>query len=125
MSTFAALGLSVRETAWLLSLSESQVRYQLRVGLLSYAVKPTLVSVESVRAFYSKDPFAELRDIVLHRVLIGESQPPRLATRHGRHSIHSLVAEASPAYWPGTQPNTTFVIRPISVHSATNKAENT
>jgi hypothetical protein len=120
MSTSTSIGLSAGEAAWLLSLSESQVPYQLRVGRLSCAVKPRLVSAECVREFFAGDPFADLREVVLQRVLLGEAQPPRLGVRYVRHSIGSLLAAAAPAWWPGTQPNTTFTIRPENVRCIEN-----
>jgi hypothetical protein len=125
MNTLTPIGLSVRETAWLMSASEPQIRYMLRVGCLSYAVKPRLVSIESVRALIAKDPFAEVREVVLARVLRGEAQPPRLASRYGRHSVRSLIIDATGANLPdGMTVDTTFTIRRVSVHNDLNLNEN-
>lgn len=111
-----SIGLSVRETAWLLSLSESQVRYRLRIGRLSYAVKPKQVSVESVRAFFRDDPLAEVRERVLLAVLHGGAEPPRLRSRYERHTLAGLLAESACASWPVPNANKTFTIRAYRVH---------
>jgi len=82
----------VRETAWLLLLSESQIRYRLRTGRLEYAVFPSLVTVESVRMLFPQDAFLDLRERVLARLLRCEVEPPPLRSRYARDSVHSLIA---------------------------------
>jgi len=105
MNTHRVIGLSVREAAWLLTMSEQQIRYRLRTGLLEYAVRPTLVSVESIRALFADGRLREVRECVLTRLLLGEVEAPQLATRYARHSSDSLIAgtliASLPEAWHG------------------------
>ena len=85
------LGLTVREAAWLLTLSEAQVRRRLASGALSWAVRPRLISVASVRASYPDDLTWGVRERALERLLAGEVAPPPVATRYARPDFHSLI----------------------------------
>jgi hypothetical protein len=120
MNVSYRLGLSVNEVAWLLTLSESQVRYQLRVGRLSYVVPPRLVSVESVRAFFPFDDLLEVREHVLARLVRGDLEAPRSASRYARHTIRTLIETAAQAHWP--EPDRTA--RSLIVSEAFAKREN-
>jgi hypothetical protein len=86
------IGVSVCEAAFLLSLSESQVRYRLRTGRLGWAVKPSRVEVESLRHAFPNDATRQLRERVLGRLLVGAIAPPRLGSRYGRYSFDQLYA---------------------------------
>ncbi len=100
MTESLTVGLRVREVALLLLLSEGQVRRLLQRGTLSYAVAPHLVDVGSVRRLFPDDATRELREQVLHRLLIEEVKAPGLSSRYERPSIYGLVAASLQASRP-------------------------
>ncbi len=100
MSTsYTRVGLTAREAAWVLLLSEAQVRYRLRTGVLEYALRPRLITVESVRRLFPDDPLLPVRERVLERLLRGEVEPPPLRSRYVRDSYQTLIA-ATLQYYP-------------------------
>ena len=80
------LGLSVRETGWLLSRTEPQVRRLIQNGRLRYAVRPTRLSTESVRALFAEDSLRPIRETALTAILDGRlrvpAPPKRYASRY-------------------------------------------
>lgn len=78
------IGLSIRETGWLLSRSESQVRRLVKAGRLSYAVEPTRLAAESVRALFPDDRLRPVREAALTAVLNDRLRVPAPATRYAR-----------------------------------------
>jgi hypothetical protein len=84
-------GLSVREAAFLLSMSEPQVRRRLASGALANAGAPGRVTATSVRALF-EEPSREVQECVLQRLLDDEVEVPPPETRSARHSPYALIA---------------------------------
>jgi hypothetical protein len=78
------IGVTIRETGWLLSRTESQVRRLVRTGQLRYAVSPTRLCAESVRALFADDALRPLREAALTAILEGRVQVPSPSTRYAR-----------------------------------------
>jgi hypothetical protein len=76
------LGVTVREAGWLLSLDEAHVRRLLGRGHLRYAVTPSHLSPESVRALLPDDQLRPLREAALDALLHGRLEVPAPATRY-------------------------------------------
>ena len=70
------LGVSVREAAWLLSETETRVRRLAKSGTLRYAIPPTRISVESLRALFPQDEPLPLREAALVAVVSGRARVP-------------------------------------------------
>jgi hypothetical protein len=70
----------VRETAWLLSQSETRVRRLAKRGTLRYAIPRTRISVESLRALFPKDELLPLREAALAAVISGRVRVPAPAS---------------------------------------------
>ena len=103
-NAYASTGLSVRQAAWLLTMSEQQIRYRLRTGRLKYMVRPSLITIESVRALFPDEPLREVRERVLGRLLRGEVEAPATPTPYAKHSIHTLIAATLIASLPRPLP---------------------
>jgi hypothetical protein len=86
------VGVSVREAAFVLGLSEAQVRHRLRTGRLDWAVRRSCVDAEVVRASFPHDATRELRELVLNRLLAGQLEAPRVGSRYERYSLDQLCA---------------------------------
>jgi hypothetical protein len=78
------IGVSVREAGWILSRSESQVRRFLQTGRLVYAVRPTRLCADSVRALFPDDGLRPIREAALTAVAEGVVRAPAPATRYAR-----------------------------------------
>ena len=76
------LGVTVRETAWLLGKSEPQVRRLIRVGSLKHVVTPSRIDPATVRAFFPDDAMRPLREAALLAVLDDRVQVPTPETRY-------------------------------------------
>jgi hypothetical protein len=85
---------SVREAAFVLGLSEPQVRYRLRTRRLGWAVRRSRVDAESVRRAFPADATRDLRERVLSLLLAGRLEAPRLGSRYERFSFDQLCAAA-------------------------------
>ena len=70
------LGVSVREAAWLLSKTETRVRRLAKSGTLRYAIPPTRISSESLRALFPPDELLPLREAALVAVVSGRARVP-------------------------------------------------
>jgi hypothetical protein len=95
------IGVTIREAGWLLTRSESQVRRLVRTGELSYAVRPTRLTVESVGSRFPDDALRPLREAALTAVLEGRVRVPPPITRYARPvpitELARLLAEANAA----------------------------
>jgi hypothetical protein len=80
------IGLTVKEVAWVLSRSESQVRRLLVAGHLAYAVQPTRVSSDSVRALFPDDQLSPVRESALVALLDDRVEAPAPASRYATPS---------------------------------------
>jgi hypothetical protein len=80
------IGLTVKEVAWVLSRSESQVRRLLMAGRLAYAVQPTRVSSDSVRALFPHDQLSPVRESALVALLDDRVEAPVPASRYATPS---------------------------------------
>jgi hypothetical protein len=78
------IGVSVREAGWLLSRSESRVRRLVRSGGLAYAVRPSRLCDEDVRALFADDPLRPIREAALAAVLQGRVQVPAPTPRYAK-----------------------------------------
>ena len=76
------IGVSIREAGWLLSRGEAQVRRAVASGKLRYAVRPTQLSAESVRAAFPDDHLRPLREAALSAVLQGRVGVPPPPSRY-------------------------------------------
>lgn len=79
-----SLGLSVREAGWLLSRTEPQIRRLIQSGRLSYAVRPTRLSTESVRALFGEDFLRPIRETALTAILQGRVRVPAPPKRYAK-----------------------------------------
>lgn len=93
------IGLTIRETGWLLSLSESRVRRLVQAGRLVYAVYPTRLCVESVRSLFADDALRLIREAALAAVLEGRMRAPRPVKRYAKPvpitELYRLLREAN------------------------------
>lgn len=78
------LGVTVRETAWLLSRSEPQIRRLAKADRLAYVVRPTRLCPCSVAALFSDDALRPVREAALAAVLEGRVRVPAPTTRYAR-----------------------------------------
>jgi hypothetical protein len=76
------LGLTTRETAWVLGLSESQVRRLLAAGSLQYAVSRRLVDPASAVQLMPADVLLALRMAAMDALLDRRIKTPAPATRY-------------------------------------------
>ena len=70
------LGVRVREAAWLLSCTETQVRRLAKRGTLDYAIAWTRITAESIRSALPHDEFRPLRKAALDALLLGRVRVP-------------------------------------------------
>lgn len=76
------VGITIREAGWLLSRTESQVRRLIHAGRLDFAVFPTRLSAQSVRAMFADDCLRPVREAALSAVLDGRVRVPAPSTRY-------------------------------------------
>jgi hypothetical protein len=81
LGTTKPCGLTIREAGWL-SLAEPAVRSLLGRGLLRYAVVPTRISADSVRALLPDAELRPPREAALHAVVDGRVVVPAPPTRY-------------------------------------------
>jgi hypothetical protein len=82
--TTRRIGLSVREAAWLLALSESQIRRRIARGELDWAVAPGRLNATRVRALFPDDEFHPLRNATIDLLLAGRLRIPPPASRYAK-----------------------------------------
>ena len=78
------LGLRVREAAWVLGLSEPQVRRMLRSGLLVWIVDRRRVDPASVHTSIPRDSTYNLRVLAMEHLLAGRIDAPSPEARYAR-----------------------------------------
>jgi excisionase family DNA binding protein len=91
------IGLTIREAAWLLSRTESQVRRLIHAGRLRYTVRPTRLCGGSVRALFADDALRPIREAALTAILEGRVHVPAPSIRYARPlpitELHRLLRE--------------------------------
>ena len=98
------LGVSVREAAWLLTLTETRVRRLAKRGTLRYAIPPTRISVESLRALSPQDELLPLREAALVAVLSGRARVPAAPSPDARPAPITTFAAYLTTTDTGEQP---------------------